>query len=64
MVTATDGFIVTESLLLFVSLNLSPLSGTDNGKEWEVQSTCAEPTCIGGVETDIITVISFKHVLL
>jgi len=61
MVTATDGFIVTERLLLFVSLNLSHLSGTDNGKEWEVQSTCAGPICIVGVETDIFTVISCKH---
>ena len=64
MVTATDGFIVTERLLLFVSLNLSPLSSTDSGKEWEVQSTCAGPICIGGVETDIITLMSCKHVLL
>jgi len=64
MVTATDGFIMTERLLLFVSLNLSSLTGTNNGKEWEVQSTCAEPICIGGVETDKIIVISFKHVLL
>jgi len=61
MVTTTDGFIVTESLLLFVSSKpVTPIWY----RQWEVQSSCAGPICIGGVETDIFTVISCKHVLL
>ena len=61
MVTARDEFIMTESLLLFVSSKtVRPLWY----RQWEVQSTCAGPIFIGGVETDIFTVISCKHVLL
>ena len=60
MVTATDGFIVTERLLLCVSSKPVPPIWY---RQWEVQSTCAGPICIGGVETDIFTVISCKDVL-
>ena len=60
MVTATDGFIVTELLLLCVSSEpLTPIWY----RQWEVQNTCTGPICIGGVETDIFTVMSCKHVL-
>jgi len=60
MVMATDEFIVTESVLLFVSSKpVTPIWY----RQWEVQSTCAGPICIGGVERDIITVISCKHAL-
>ena len=61
MVTATDGFIVTESLLLCVSSEPVPPIWY---RQWEVQSICAGPICIGGVETDIFTLISCKHMLL
>ena len=43
---------------------MSPLSGTDSEKEWEVQSICAGPICVGVGETDIVTDISCKYVLL
>ena len=61
MVAATVEFIATESLLLFVSSK--PVASIWY-RQWEVQSTCAGPICIGGVETDIFTVISCKHVFL
>jgi len=60
MVIATDVFVVTESLLLFVSSK--PVTCIWY-KEWEVQSACVGPICIGGVETDIFIVIAFKHML-
>ena len=43
---------------------MSPLSGTDSEKEWEVQSICAGPICVGVGETDIVTDISCNYVLL
>ena len=61
MVSATDQFIVTENLLLFVS---SKRVTSIWYRQWEVQSTCAGPICIGVVQTDIFTVISCKYVLL
>jgi len=61
LVTATDEFIVSESILLFVS---SERVTAIWYRQWEVQSTCAGPICIGVVQTDIFTVISCKHVLL
>ena len=56
-----DEFIVTESLLHFVSSKPVPPIWY---RQWEVQNTCAGPICSGEVETYIFTVISCKHVLL
>ena len=33
-------------------------------RQWEVQTTCTGPVCIGGMQMDIFTVMSCKHVLL
>ena len=61
MVTATDEFIVSENLLLFV---LSKHVTSTWYRQWEIQSTCAGLICIGVVQTDVFTVISCKYVLL
>ena len=52
---------MTESLLLFVSSKpVTPIWY----RQWDVQRTRAGPICIGGVETDIFTVIFCKYVFL